>query len=304
VDLALDHADKHSSPMALPSRSMAKSNEARLIEKVRLSRQRGTFVFDLQRRIGLDPPRRLTPKARKARGTTSSRRLNSLASLLVDPKSYLEVGVWAGATFQAVEMAQRIAVDPDPKFACTRLPAGVSVHRQTSDEFFERLDSDAKFDLILLDGLHTYEQTYRDLTNSLRHTRPRSFVLVDDVVPSDETSAIPDQMESYAERVRLNSDVRKWHGDVFRLVLVLRDHHPELAFRTIVGESDNEQAVIWRKLPDAPSPPIDEESLRGYRRYSYRSVFSKGVPDFFRPGTEGEVMQEVREFTIRHWRTP
>lgn len=258
--------------------------------------QRGSFKYDLRERLQArrHGPRILLANAGQARGTWSSRRINLFAKLLAWPTSYLEVGVQRGYTFEAVEMPNRIAVDPEPQFSLRELPAGVSVFALTSDEFFGTLDPEVTFDIVFLDGLHTYQQTYRDLINSLRHANPHSVILIDDVVPSDEVSAMPDMEEAKAERVRRGLSGIAWHGDVFRLVLVLRDHHPELRVRTIVG-SGNEQAVVWKVVLTANSTAINDSLLNDYKEISYRDVFSDGVPEFFRPGTEEEVIQDVMQ---------
>jgi hypothetical protein len=99
----------------------------------------------------------------------SSRRINQFAKLLAHPTSYLEVGVEYGYTLEAVAVPNRVAVEPQPRFSLRHVPAGVSVFVTTSDKFFEGLDPGVTFDLVFLDGLHTYRQTYRDLMSSLRH---------------------------------------------------------------------------------------------------------------------------------------
>ncbi len=227
-----------------------------------------------------------------ALGTWSSRRINQLASRLSDPTSYVEVGVEEGLTLEAVDLPFRVGVDPRPRFSLKELPSGVVIHVETSDKFFLKLDANTTFDLMFLDGLHTYEQTYRDLINSLRHIAHRGFILIDDVVPSDELSSRRDEQEVKDERARRGDPDTLWHGDVFRLMLVLRDHHPELTVRTIVG-SGNEQALVWKAVPSTASVPIDDKLLDHYRTVYYGDVFSEGIPTYFRPGTEDEVLHDA-----------
>lgn len=257
--------------------------------------QRRSLRFDLSDRLGplLKGPRILLPNARQAGGTWSSRRINKFAELLVQPASYLEVGVEYGYTFEAVQIPNRVAVDPRPRFSLRKVPPGVSVCVTTSDQFFESLDPSASFDVIFLDGLHTYQQTYRDLMNSLRHAKPQSVILVDDVVPDDEVSAMADAEEAKAERARRGLSGIAWQGDVFRLMLVLRDHHPDLRVRTIV-DSGNDQAVIWRIIGCTQSTSVSDSTLASYKTISYSDVFSQGVPGFFHPGTEEEVLDDVK----------
>ena len=129
-------------------------------------------------------------------------------------------------------------------FDTRHLPAGVRVYCGTSDDFFASIGAEAVFDLVFVDGLHVFEQAYRDVINSFRHLAPAGLVLVDDVAPDDEVSAMRDQHESARRRAELGLAGQGWNGDVFVVLAILRDHHPELSFRVIVGPG-NEQAVVW-----------------------------------------------------------
>lgn len=222
-----------------------------------------------------------------------------MAQLMVQPERYLEIGVWYGGTFEAVKIPQRVAVDPQPRFSRAALPRGITVRAQTSDDFFREESPSEKFDIVFLDGLHTYEQTYRDLINSLGCTHAGSVLLMDDVVPSDRMSALRDVEECYAERERVGSPDRRWHGDVFRVILIVRDHHPELKYRTIVQDADNEQAVIWMDPYLPVVRPIPDDVLTSYRQYSYDEIFRDGIPEYFHPGSEDAVMREIEDWLRR-----
>jgi hypothetical protein len=87
--------------------------------------------------------------------------------------SYLEIGVDEGRTFENVVCAERWGVDPSPKFDMSRLPDGATFFRLTSDEFFAGLSAEKGFDVVFLDGLHTFEQTYTDLVNALARGPPQ-----------------------------------------------------------------------------------------------------------------------------------
>lgn len=55
----------------------------------------------------------------------------------------------------------------------------VSIHRQTSDEFFKQC-IDKVLDWVYLDGSHAYEVVLSDLENSLRVVKPDGIILGDD----------------------------------------------------------------------------------------------------------------------------
>ena len=79
---------------------------------------------------------------------------------------------------------------------------------------------------------------------------------------------------------------------MFVVLAILRDHHPELSFRVIVGPG-NEQAVVW--LTDAAHRPrpVSEESLASYRGLRYADVFATGIPEWFRGGDEDTIVREA-----------
>ena len=202
-------------------------------------------------------PRRLLPHAAPTNGRASSRRVNRLVAEL-GASRYLEVGVHKGLTLETVTARERTAVEPAPMFDTGHLPAGVQVYCGTSDDFFASIGPEVTFDLVFVDGLHVYEQAYRDVINAFRHLAPAGLVLVDDVVPDDEVSAMRDRHESARRRAELGLAGQGWNGDVFVVLAVLRDHHPELSFRVIVGPG-NEQAVVWLTDPAHRPCPVSEE---------------------------------------------
>ena len=68
---------------------------------------------------------------------------------------YLEIGCASNANFDSISLTNKVGVDPD---------MGGNV-RLTSDDFFK--SQDKNFDLIFIDGLHTYEQVKKDFINCL-----------------------------------------------------------------------------------------------------------------------------------------
>jgi hypothetical protein len=219
----------------------------------------------------------------------SARRINNLFDGLPDASRYLEIGLEFGRTFKYVQAPVRWGVDPNPQFDIKHLPRDTHVAVMTSDEFFKVIDPDVLFDVVFLDGLHTFRQTYRDLVNALR-VCPRGAILIDDVVPSDEVSAIPDREESFSERSRRGLTGYPWHGDVFRVLLCIKEHHPELSFRTIVGMG-NPQALVWRNEPGIVLS-VAEAELDIIETVSYADIFGHCIPDSLIPRTEVEAIED------------
>jgi predicted O-methyltransferase YrrM len=185
--------------------------------------------------------------SQEASTSRSPRRLNAIAKL-IGAKSYLEIGVSTGRTFVSVDVPHKVAVDPRFRFdvAAHQAP-GLHFHQTTSDEFFEKHPRSEKFDLIFLDGLHVFGQTLRDFRNAIEVAHEGTVFLIDDVVPMDEFSALPDQRGARQARLDATGVRRKgWHGDVYKVIFAIHDLHPEFSFVTIES-GDNPQTIVWRK---------------------------------------------------------
>ncbi|MGO8861447.1 MAG: class I SAM-dependent methyltransferase [Acidimicrobiales bacterium] len=200
---------------------------------------------------------------------------------------YLEIGLARGQTFENIDVGIRVGVDPAPRFDIARLPVGVSVFAVESDTYFASLAPWMTFDLAFIDGLHTFEQTKADLLNAFRHV-PDGALLIDDTVPSDEIAAMRYRSEADAQRRKMASDDKRWMGDVWKLVVYINGHLPQLDFRTIVG-SGNIQTLVWRHQPgtQVSEPLRDSEDVAGL---NYREFFRDGIPEMFRPCSEPEAI--------------
>jgi len=205
-------------------------------------------------------------------------------------RSYLEIGVFEGETFANVRARRRCGVDPNPLFDAVLLPRGATFAVMTSDEFFRAMRPSRRFNIAFLDGLHTFEQTYRDMISTFAHLT-NGVILIDDTVPIDEYSAIPDQAASYRARELAGLEGRPWHGDVWRVVMMLDRHHPELEWRTIIDEG-NPQTLVWRRRRGATVVMASAEAIALTMLPSYDEEFAVGVPDYFVPMSESEALSQ------------
>lgn len=223
-------------------------------------------------------------------GHWAARRINRLLAMHPVPTRYLEIGLAKGLTLECVNASARWGIDPSPRFNTSDLPPGVRIFASASDDCFGARDPLGEFHVIYIDGLHHFGQTYRDLVNSLAHLAPNGSILIDDTVPCDEISGIPDQALSLQRRRELGMVGTPWHGDVWKAVAAIAALHPRLEFRTIVG-SDNPQTLVWRAdgrdEPDRLASPADLERIAALE---YSTTFCSGVPALFRPCTEEEAM--------------
>lgn len=182
----------------------------------------------------------------------STRRINFLKSLF-DAKSYLEIGVCKGMTFNALKFETKVAVDPRFQFSVPDFISDrVEFHEVTSDAFFRDSSSDRFFDIIFLDGLHTYDQTYRDLTNALLCSHPTTFILIDDTLPNDIYSAMRNPALCNRYRNWNFSGMAKppgkgsWHGDTYKIVYFIQAFLSKFQYATI-NTKGNPQTLLWNR---------------------------------------------------------
>jgi hypothetical protein len=203
-----------------------------------------------------------------ARNTTtndSARRLNALAKQ-TGAQRYLEIGVARGETFRDIEIPYRTAVDPAFLFKTDKLASpSTRFVKKTSDDFFSTEPFHPTYDLVFIDGLHQFEQVLRDFSNSLLRMHPGSIMLIDDTLPNDVYSALPDFGRCMSFRKAAAIEDGSWHGDVFKIVFYIHDFWPGLSYRTITG-SGNAQTLVWR-AQSSRRPIID--NLERISRLTY-----------------------------------
>ena len=113
-------------------------------------------------------------------------------------KKYLEIGCDQDENFSKIKVENKVGVDP--------LRGGTI--RSTSDEFFK--SNNDKFDIIFLDGLHTYNQTIKDINNSLEHLNSNGIIIIHDCLPKKIWNQIVPRMYGH------------WNGDVWKAIVESR----------------------------------------------------------------------------------
>ena len=209
---------------------------------------------------------------RKIKGRHSVRRIHQIAEF-IKARSYLEVGVSRGKTFNAVELPRKVAVDPEFRFDLEEFKAdGVDFLEIPSDEYFEVHKPQEKFDIIFLDGLHEFHQTLRDFENTLGCSHPGTIWLIDDVLPCDEFSALPDEQECPRLRAETGSDSHKWHGDIYKVMFAIHDFFPDFDYVSINSDG-NGQALVWRAPRGAVEPVLG--SMEAIDRLDYAGMLER-----------------------------
>lgn len=185
---------------------------------------------------------------------------------LFEAPSYLEVGVQDGYTFHAVKAPRKVAVDPNFRFdiaaaAADPANAGSSYHALPSDDYFSGPGASDRFDLIFLDGLHTFDQTLRDLLNAIVRLNSGGLIVLDDTMPFSYASSIPSFDDSARLRQMTGDPSPAWMGDVYRLVFFVRDYLTSFEYAT-VSEAHG-QTILWRGNRARSEPPRDVADIAG-----------------------------------------
>jgi hypothetical protein len=185
---------------------------------------------------------------------------------------YLELGVNVGVVFLHVRAAAKVAVDPVeriPRWKWLGHPNTAlrgRFARRTSDEFFADLDRAARFDVVFVDGLHTHEQSRRDVDHALAHLGDGGVVLVHDCNPSSAAAAGPDPVATS----------EGWCGEVWKTIVELRSSRSDLSVEVL--DTDFGIGVIRRGRSEPielSAPPAEltyaeldrgRERLLGLRR--------------------------------------
>lgn len=112
-------------------------------------------------------------------------------------QSYLEIGTRDSDAASKINCAFKVGVDPAPVKRINN--DFVLFFNKTSDQFFQK--NPDKFDLIFIDGLHTYEQSRRDLINAMNSLNENGSIVMHDCLPHNK---------EYASLL--------WNGEVFKTV--------------------------------------------------------------------------------------
>lgn len=124
-------------------------------------------------------------------------------------KSYLEIGVQdANCNFAKIQAERKVSVDPAPRNYCDFV--------MTSDQYFEQLDPNDRFQFCFIDGLHYDYQVERDVLNCLDHLEEGGIIMCHDCLPTEES------------QITRHIPPGAWTGDCFRAFARLRCTRPDL----------------------------------------------------------------------------
>lgn len=137
----------------------------------------------------------------------------------------LEIGSDLGLLVESIYINSIFAVDPVRNYKIPFKFRHIKFFEMTSDEFFKNSSED--FDLIYIDGLHTFEQSFNDLINSMGRLRSGgpSLIYLDDVLPNDEFSCLENPYDTFEGRKKLHGHLNdlSWMGSVYKIIPLLAE---------------------------------------------------------------------------------
>jgi hypothetical protein len=171
-------------------------------------------------------------------------------------EDYLEIGVntpsQPGYNWVGVKAKNKHGVDPNVD----------TTYKMTSDDFFK--ENENIYEIVFVDGLHIFEQAYRDIVNSLHSLRDGGTIVVHDCNPVTEIT----------QRRERASDA--WHGDVWKAIVKLRMEEIGLTIHTV--DTDEGCAIIRRGsqilLPVSPDEDPYDYSFLERRRVEALNLIS------------------------------
>ena len=170
---------------------------------------------------------------------------------------YLEIGVntrdQPGYSRDSILVKVKHGVDPNPNTAADFI--------ETSDSFFQSRRV-GLYDVIFIDGLHLFEEAYRDLSSSLNHLSEGGVIALHDTRPTQRFSASRHQGRS-----------SKWHGDVWRAVYMCRLVQTDIEIVTV--DTDEGITLIWRS--DNPSPRLEFTNDKMFSWNSYVRTYKSAL---------------------------
>lgn len=136
--------------------------------------------------------------------------------------SYLELGVSTGdLCYNLITCENKVGVDLNPDIKLS------NVICSSTDDYFNTLDKNTKFDLIFIDACHEKYQVYKDFCNSIEHLNRGGLIILHDIYPLSE---------SY-------TSVNTWNGNVYETWIELVRNYPEQT-STFIGYPGEPEGTI------------------------------------------------------------
>ena len=155
-------------------------------------------------------------------------------------EQYLEIGVHKGKTFLPIVCRKKRAVDPafriHPMFLLqsilqNRHNLRNRYYQMSSEKFFSkklpRFNTKDYPDLVLIDGLHTFRASLKDVLYALYYLKPGGTIILHDCFPPNKAAAIPAKSLEEAANKNIEGWTGTWCGDVWKTIIYLKEAFPD-----------------------------------------------------------------------------
>lgn len=137
-------------------------------------------------------------------------------------RAYLEIGIYDPArNFDAIKAPDKMGVDPRNERAKRTDDMGTSqIIRLFSDDFFEHLRKETKYNVIFIDGDHRMPQAKVDVQNALRHIAQGGYIIMHDCLPKQANAVVAEKPAGGGA----------WNGQVWEAWRYVRSRKDLLSF--------------------------------------------------------------------------
>lgn len=201
-------------------------------------------------------------------------------------EKYLEIGCQKGRSFLPVKAKYKTAVDPCFKITLTRklkwlLKLKENIHNkyfeETSDDFFmkreKHLNKMGKLDVVLVDGLHTFRASLKDVLNSLRYLDQKGIIIMHDCLPPHKAAALPTKsFPNTEEKKAAEGWTGEWCGDVWKTIVYLSKALPGLVDVYVINTDFGLGIVRPKREIDPHSLSINEEVFYEVDKLTYEDL--------------------------------
>ena len=199
-------------------------------------------------------------------------------------KTYLEIGTQSGKSLLPLKCKYKIAVDPDFCIPFEKKlkwlfknPSNFrnKYFEETSDDFFNKrksmLQKKYRLDVVLIDGLHTFEASLRDVLNSLEYLNSEGVIIMHDCYPPNIASAKP--ANSYDDALKLEIDgwTVEWCGDIWKTIVYLRRKFSDFLDVYVIN-TDYGLGIIRIKSEINRSLNIDKELFDEINKMQFEEI--------------------------------
>lgn len=156
----------------------------------------------------------------------------------IKPINYLEIGVRHGSVYNLVKNYCEKCYLVDINFLDLDYTLNTIKFEMTSDEFFQVVNPNVKFDMVFIDGDHSKEQVLKDFINVSEMVIEDGFVLLHDTYPCDENMELPNHSHNAWEAALHIKQNFKDQWEILTLPF-----NPGL---TIMKKINHKKQLIWK----------------------------------------------------------